>query len=107
MRVLCWQAYIFHEGHLQTQLAGQVSSQEERHDLQTALAPEAVNTTEARALAQGAVQLKAQAQNFQVHSTLPISSRLQSAEGSVDERDVNIAGKGCIIQSKYDCIPSV
>ena len=66
---LCRQAYIFHEAHLQPQLAGLISGQEERREMQTGLAPEAVNATEARVLAQGAVQLKAQAQNFQVQSS--------------------------------------
>ena len=58
---------MFHEGALQPQLSGLVAAPEEqRHELQNSLAPEGVDATEARVLAQGAVQLKAQAQNFQV-----------------------------------------
>lgn len=59
------QAYMFPEGHLQPQLSG-MGPGEDVQTLGQGLPSAAVATPEARVLAQGAVQLKAQAQNFQV-----------------------------------------
>ena len=57
---------MYMDSQMPSQLAAPVTTTDESQTVGTALAPETVATPEARVLAQGAFQLKAQAQNFQV-----------------------------------------
>lgn len=63
---LCMQGFIFSDGQMQSPLPSIGTAADDTQGIGGSLPHEAVSTPEARVLAQGAVQLKAQAQNFQV-----------------------------------------